>query len=171
MYDPTIFDNLKVSLENQLYDLDILDERIHIRNRRDVMDFAVMSRTFALQFVLREDETTSVELMLKTELDDLAAEILERSNSEPGCFLHLQFIKQLENPSMQCQAIEQVLTTIWEHDIGITQTLSSTFGAPTLNVLNTIDVAFRPRLNEENMNELSSFLTHVLETLSILNNL
>ena len=171
MYDPTIFDNLKVSLENQLYDLDILDERIHIRNRRDVMDFAVMSRTFALQFVLREDETTSVELMLKTELDDLAAEILERSNSEPGCSIHLQFMKQLTQPDLQCREIEQALTMIWEQDIKITQTLSSTFGASTSNVLNTIDVAFRPRLNEENMNELSSFLTHVLETLSMLNNL
>ena len=169
LYDPTVFDNLKVALENQLYDLDTLDEHIHICNRRDVMDFAVMSRTLAIQFVLRENETTTVELMLTTELADLAGEILEHPDSEPGCSLQLQFTKRLTNPATECPEIEQTLNTIWEQDIQVTQTLSSIFGAAKSDVLNTIDVAFRPRLNEENMNELSPFLAHVLETLQMLN--
>ncbi|MNC74438.1 hypothetical protein D3C75_1257940 [compost metagenome] len=42
MFDPTIYDNLKVAFENYLYDLDNLDENIHypsqgsIRNGKHV---------------------------------------------------------------------------------------------------------------------------------------
>lgn len=171
MYDPTIFDNLKVALENQLYDLDTIDEHIHICGRKDLMDFAVMSRTFALQFVLREDETTKAELMLKTELTDLAGEILEDLDSDPRCSLHLRFTKTVMNPTLQCQAIEQAMTTIWEQDIQMIQTLSSTFGSSSSSMQNTIDVIFHPRLNEENMEELPLFLMHVLETVAMLNDL
>lgn len=171
MYDPTIFDNLKVALENQLYDLDTIDEHIHICGREDLMDFAVMSRTFALQFVLREDETTKAELMLKTELTDLAGEILEDLDSDPRCSLHLRFTKTVMNPTLQCQAIEQAMTTIWEQDIQMIQTLSSTFGSSSSSMQNTIDVIFHPRLNEENMEELPLFLMHVLETVAMLNDL
>ncbi|MBE1554672.1 hypothetical protein [Sporosarcina limicola] len=41
MYDPTIFENLKVAFENQVYDLDNLDQKITITNRIDRMDFAI----------------------------------------------------------------------------------------------------------------------------------
>ena len=44
MFDPTVFDNLKVAVENEFYDLDNLDRIIDITNRRDLLDMAVMSR-------------------------------------------------------------------------------------------------------------------------------
>ena len=168
LYDPTVFDNLKVALENQLYDLDTIEERIHIRGRRDVMDFAVMSREFALQFVLRELPETQAELVLLTSVQDLAGEIMEDSTVEPACSLRLQFIKKMKDSSAECRKIEEALESIWEMDIQVTQTIHYVYGAPDEDSRNTIDVEFRPRLTEENMNELPLFLEHVLETLFVL---
>ena len=33
MYDPTVFENLKVAFENQVYDLDTIEREIRIINR------------------------------------------------------------------------------------------------------------------------------------------
>ena len=33
MYDPTIFENLKVAFENHVYDLDNIERKIDIKNR------------------------------------------------------------------------------------------------------------------------------------------
>lgn len=168
MYDPTIFDNLKVALENQLYDLDTLEEQIEIRNRRDVMDFAVLSREFALRFVLRSSPDIETEVILRASVRDLAGEIMEDPDTNPACSLALQFHKKIAIPSHQCPKIEQALQKIWEEEIVITQTLSYVFGAEEAGMLNIIEVAFIHRLTEENMTDLSSFLNHVLETLSFL---
>ncbi len=46
MYDPTIYDNLKVAFENHIYDLDNLEHKITIMNRMDRMDYAVLARDF-----------------------------------------------------------------------------------------------------------------------------
>ncbi|MEI0739291.1 hypothetical protein VQ056_26320 [Paenibacillus sp. JTLBN-2024] len=52
MFDPTIFENLKVALENQLYDLDNIDGLIRIIGRDDRLEMSVMSREFAIRFEL-----------------------------------------------------------------------------------------------------------------------
>ena len=46
MYDPTIYDNLKVAFENHVYDLDNLDHKINITNRVDRMDFSILKKDF-----------------------------------------------------------------------------------------------------------------------------
>lgn len=53
MFDPTVFDNLKVAMENAVYDLDNLDSRIDITQRIDRLEMSVMSREFGVQFRLR----------------------------------------------------------------------------------------------------------------------
>ena len=35
MYDPTVFENLKVAFENLLYDMDNIERKINITNRTD----------------------------------------------------------------------------------------------------------------------------------------
>ena len=63
MYDPTIFDNLKVAFENQVYDLDNLENEITITNRIDRMDFAVMGREFTIEFTLVDLPDVTVEIV------------------------------------------------------------------------------------------------------------
>lgn len=169
MYDPTIFDNLKVALENQLYDLDNLDEHIDIKNRRDVMDFAVLSREFALRFALRNHPEIEAEVILRASVRDLAGEILEDPNANAACSLSLCFQKSIQRPDIECAEIEQVMASIWEQDIELTQTIRYVYGEENPKRMNCIEAAFKPRLTEENMTELSMFLEHVFDTMHVLN--
>ena len=167
MYDPTIFENLKVALENQIYDLDNIDGRISILNREDIMDFSVLSRRLTLQFSLINKPEVSAQVILSTDLEDLAGEILEQEGKELGCHLSLRLYMAVNDIKGQCERIEQALNGIWENDIHITQSISFLYKDET-NYRNTIEVQFLPKINEENMNELPDFLESVLESLEIL---
>jgi hypothetical protein len=51
MFDPTVFDNLKVIIEGAIYDLD-LDGELQVVNRRDLVDLANMSRQFSMDIAV-----------------------------------------------------------------------------------------------------------------------
>ena len=169
MYDPTIYDNLKVAFENHVYDLDSLDHKINITNRVDRMDFSILKKDFSIQFKLVEQPDVTAEIVLEASLEDLAAEILEESGKNPGCSLLLRFYKHVQNVPQQCDEIEQALTDIWESDIQVTQTLSFVYKQEASSYLDIIEVAIKPKINEENMDEIADFLDHVLGTLEVLN--
>jgi hypothetical protein len=169
MYDPTIFDNLKVAFENQVYDLDNLDHKINITNRVDRMDFSILKKDFAIQFKLVDRADVTAEIVLEASLEDLAAEILEESGKIPGCSLLLRFYKHVQNVTKQCEEIEQALKGIWESDTQLTQTLSFVYKQEASSYLDIIEVAIKPKINEENMDEIADFLDHVLGTLEVLN--
>lgn len=168
MFDPTVFENLKVAFENHLYDLDNIDQKILIQNRKDQMDFARLSRCLSLEFILVDQPEVTAELKLGTLLEDLAGEILEMPEAQPGCFLLLQFRKAVREPHKECEQIKQVLSSIWEEDVELTQTLSFIYGEKW-GYLNRIEVQFKSKLTEEHMGEIKDFLTYVLMSLERLN--
>lgn len=168
LYDPTVFDNLKVAFENQVYDLDTIEREIRIIDRSDMMDFAVLARKFAVQFTLFELENVSAEIILEASLRDLAEEILETPGGNPGCSLTLRFQKHVHHEREQCSMIEESLSDIWENEVLVTQTLSFLYGEEVVGYLNTIEVKFRTKINEENMGEIPDFLHSVLMALRVL---
>jgi len=170
MFDPTIFENLKVAIENQVYDLDNLDHKIKITNRVDRMDLSIMKRDFAIHFTLIDKRDVTAEIVLEASLEELATEILEQTGKNPGCTMYLRFYKHVQNVTNQCKEIERVLNEIWEPDIPLTQTLSFVYGQDlSLNYLNIIEVAFDHKINEDHMGIISDFLEHILSTLEVLN--
>ncbi len=171
LYDPTIFENLKVAFENQVYDLDNLDREITITNRVDRMDFAIMARYFAIQFTLTDQPDVTAEIVLGASVNDLAGEILELPGMNLGCSLLVRFTKRVQNVAVQCKQIEQALTTIWENEIQLTQTLSFVYEQEASSYLDIIEVEFKSKLNEEHMGDIADFLDHVLETLEVLTGL
>ncbi len=168
MYDPTIFENLKVAFENHVYDLDNIERKIDIKNRVDLMDLSVIARAFKIEFTLADQQDITAEIILDASLEDLAGEILEIGNKNLGCTLELKFIKNIQNPDLQCEEIEQAINNIWEDDISLTQTLSFAFGTELSSYKNTIEVKFDQKINEDQISDISVFLDHVLETLEIL---
>ncbi|WP_419957875.1 hypothetical protein [Psychrobacillus psychrotolerans] len=168
MYDPTIFENLKVAFENHVYDLDNIERKIDIKNRVDLMDLSVIARAFKIEFTLADQQDITAEIILDASLEDLAGEILEIGNKNIGCTLELNFIKNIQNPDLQCEEIEQAINHIWEDDISLTQTLSFVFGTELSSYKNTIEVKFDQKINEDQISDISVFLDHVLETLEIL---
>lgn len=167
MYDPTIFENLKVVFENDVYDLDNIERKITITNRRDQMDFAVLTREFALQFSLVEQYEVSAEIVLTASVTDLAGEILERTEKDLGCTLLLRFTKSIQGVE-RCKEIEQALKGIWEDEIDLTQTLSFGYEQETVHYLNHIELKFKRKINEAHMHEIEDFLAHVLLSLEVL---
>jgi len=168
MYDPTIFENLKVAFENHVYDLDNIEHKVDIKNRVDLMDLSIIARTFKIEFTLVDQPDITAEIILDASLEDLAGEILEVGNKNIGCTLALKFIKNIQNSDLQCEEIEQAIKNIWEDDISLTQTLSFVFGMELSSYTNTIEVRFKQKINEEQIRDIAVFLDHVLETLEIL---
>lgn len=174
LFDPTIYDNLKVALENQLYDLDNLDERVRVVNRADRLDMAVMSREFALQFVLAgEDRAKRIigEIKLNSSLRDLATELLELQEGDPpGCSLRLLFHLTVGDVEAECPRIEAAVRELWGTELSVTQTLLFVYGVERGNCgcRDTVELRFNRRIDEEQMNDLPELLEHMLLTLEAL---
>jgi hypothetical protein len=171
MFDPTVFENLKVAFENRLYDLDTLDRKIDITNRIDRLDMAVMSREFTLQFKLAERPEASAEIQLTASLKELAAEILELKGEEPACTLRLRFHMQVRNMDEQCREVEQIMQRIWEPELAPTQTISYLFGAEEPIYTNVIELNFNRKISEEQMDDIRDLVKHMLQTLKKLGEL
>ena len=90
-------------------------------------------------------------------LEDLAGEILEIGNKNLGCTLALKFIKNIQNPDLQCEEIEQAIKNIWEDEIALTQTLSFVFGTELSSYKNTIEVKFNQKINEDQISDIACF--------------
>ena len=168
MYDPTIFENLKVAFENHIYDLDNIDEKITIINRVDRMDFAILARDFAIQFQLVDQPVVTAEIVLQASVKELAGEILEVPGENLGCTLSVRFTKVVQNVNIQCPQIEQALNTIWETDLQLIQTLSFVHGQQASSYLDSIDMTFKSKMKEEHMVDIADLLNHVLESLDVL---
>ncbi|RIX54010.1 hypothetical protein D3P08_07090 [Paenibacillus nanensis] len=171
MFDPTIFDNLKVAIENEFYDLDNLDRIIDITGRKDLLDMAVMSREFSLFFRLAKDRRAEAELVLETSLRDLAAEILERPEEQaPACGLKFRFRVDMDKEGGEalCQEIERCIMSIWLPDNKPMQTLSHVFGDDTGRYRNCIELGFGRRIGEEQMDDIPELAKHAVLTLEAL---
>ncbi|WP_106766656.1 hypothetical protein [Paenibacillus faecalis] len=165
MFDPTIFENLKVAVENIVYDLDNLDKRILVTDRTDRIDMAVMSRHFSLKFELVPKTGAEAEIRLEAFLKDLAAEILETPGEQPGCALSLRFYTQVRIVPEQCRRIAELIEAIWDPQITPVQTLSCVFGEDPAVFKNTIELKFPHKINENNMSELPNLVEHMIRTL------
>ncbi|WP_100374550.1 hypothetical protein [Bacillus sp. FJAT-45037] len=165
MYDPTIFDNLKVAFENYIYDLDNLDEMIAINHRIDRIEMSVMAREFAMCFSLRQRPDVSAKISLQTSVQDLASEILERDDDDIGCLLSVQFQMHVSDVEKKCPEIEEILADIWQPEVPITQTLSWEYGKRETSYENLITVSFPSKINEEQMEQIPEFIDHVLWSL------
>ncbi|MBW5448008.1 hypothetical protein GE107_18285 [Cohnella sp. CFH 77786] len=167
MFDPTVFENLKVALENQLYDLDNLAGRIRITGRTDRLEMAVMSREFALRFELAETDGVWAEIRLQASLQDLAAEILEMPDAMPGCSLILRFGHYVRDIRSQCKRVEQILQSIWQSALPPVQTVSFLYGEQQPELYrNVAEVRFNRQINEDQMEDLPGLIEHVLRSLA-----
>jgi hypothetical protein len=168
MFDPTVFDNLKVAFENQLYDLDNLDKEITIVSRHDRLEMATMSREFRLGFTLRANANVTAEICLDASLSDLADEILEEPEKNPGCTLRLFFYMTVEDPDTECPLIESILTQIWTPPSRPEQTLQYTYDKQQKHYQNTAEVHFDRKVNENQMEDLPNLIDHILDSLEAL---
>jgi hypothetical protein len=165
MFDPTVYDNLKVAFENVLYDLDNLDESIHITHRRDQLEMASMSREFTLQFCLRDHATVTAEVVLRSSLQAIAAEILETPGSHPGCELELRFAWVTKEPESRCHDIMAVMQENWPDQRTI-QHVHYLFGDESKSFDVSTNVYFNRHVNEEQMHDIPLLCDHMVQVLN-----
>lgn len=170
MFDPTVFDNLKVAIENELYDLDNLNRVIDITARRDRLDMAVMARELSLSFRLAADRRVEAELLLDTSLRDLAAEILERPGEAAACGLRFRFHLEMNvaGADAVCGEIERCVMDIWLPEDKPLQTLSRIYGDDTGRCRNCVELGFGRRIGEEQMDDIPELAQHAIRTLEAL---
>lgn len=169
MFDPTVFDNLKVVIEGEIYDLD-LSGAIQVIDRKDIVDLAKMSRSYEISFRNTEHNTVLIGATFKmhSDLGSLSGELLNNTSTILGCTVEVLFTMTIENPEVQCKQIEQELVGIWGSERGITQQISYIYGNSSV-IVNTITISFNRKVNEEHMDDLVELVSYILSTLNSLN--
>ncbi|PQP85431.1 hypothetical protein C0Q44_10865 [Paenibacillus sp. PCH8] len=165
MFDPTVYDNLKVGFENHLYDMDNLDERIQITGRKDRLEMAMMSREFILQFCLRDHPEVTGEVVLRSSLQELASEILETPGGHPGCSLELRFDMNSKKPESHCTAIRSILRQSWPEQ-RMCQNIRYIFEEQPITYNVTAHVYFDRSVNEDQMGDIPELCQHMVEVMN-----
>lgn len=164
MFHPTVFDNIKVAFENQIYDYDNLDGILVVTDRSDVLDLALMSREFSLSFKLVNGRNVTSEVVLLSSVKELSDEILETPDGAPGCNLLLRFYMEIEDAEVQCPAIERILAAIWGPDLQPVQSLSFLYGQEADTYNNCTELQFKRQINEEQMEDIPNLLKFLLQS-------
>uniref|UniRef100_UPI00403FB5D9 hypothetical protein n=1 Tax=Paenibacillus sp. FSL H8-0332 TaxID=2954742 RepID=UPI00403FB5D9 len=164
MFHPTVFDNIKIALENQIYDYDNLDGILIVTDRSDLLNLALMSREFSLAFKLTGGLNVTSEILLQSTVKDLGDEILETPGSDPGCSLLIRFYMEIEDVNEQCPAIEEILTRIWGPEFQPVQSLSFRYGQTDDTYNNCVELQFKRQITEEQMEDLPNLLKFLLQS-------
>ncbi|RBW69197.1 hypothetical protein [Bacillus taeanensis] len=165
MFDPTIYENLKVVMEGAIYDLDLTNE-IKVRNRSDILNLAVMSRCFSMQFqsYKAKDSYPLAEIALHTSMKDLALEILEENETEAGCEIAVYFYTRIKNIEKDCSHIEFFLNNIWNQRPAIKQEISYYYSNKN-TVYNKVTLTFGRKINEDQIDDFHNIIDHTLQSL------
>jgi hypothetical protein len=185
LFDPTVYDNLKVVLEGAVYDQDLSGE-IMVMDRSDQMDLARLRRQYRISYALADTTTgfkgpkPTASLHLTAEAADLAGEVLE---SQPlhqiGCIISIEFTlgrvrwTDLSGPSNRIQKVFQLLHEVWggrpSIDLQVDSKVSSQdhdaddFSPSYFMLLAQLD--FDRKVNEDQMDDLLVILDKTTETL------
>lgn len=170
MFDPTIYENLKVVVEGAVYDLDDVGV-ILVTNRTDRVELSTMSRYYAIQFREKEEAAgdAAAEIRLYAQMEDLAAEILEKEERFAGCHVEIAFQKTIEDVERECVQIESILREIWQNRPAIRQEISFIYGEESRSYRNHIIVDFGRKINEEQIEDMATLIDHVLHSVQRLN--
>lgn len=162
MFDPTVFDNLKVVVEGALYDLD-LDGQLVITDRKDQMEMAKMGRDYRITFQDKTIDEIHAYIDLKIDLDNLVTELRTEEKQIPGCYLEIGFIFELESLDA-CQDIEEVLTTIWGDTREIQQEISFRYGTKN-HYINNSKIIFHRLIREDNIDDMLEMIDYIVDSI------
>ncbi|NGP58971.1 hypothetical protein L3476_09095 [Paenibacillus thiaminolyticus] len=174
MFDPTIFDNLKVVLEGKIYDLDQEGEWLVI-GREDLIDLAGFGRTFRMR-VQRPGEACIAALTLASGLADFAAELrgLRLVGEEPGARLEVSF-ELAGDHTARADEIDERLAAIWgdavimrqERTVPVQPRTGTAFAAADEGK-HRIVLTFNHPIDERHLGELDGLVMQALDSLQFL---
>jgi hypothetical protein len=161
MFDPTIYDNLKVVFEGAVYDMD-LSGAVQITGRTDRVELSSMSRSFGMELVRVQDGRTRCSFLLAASVDDLSAELLSDTKRQPGCSLELTFVFPIHDMEHDCAAAAQLMAEIWGEEHRVEQCVITVYGQQPVQLTSKITVKFHKKLDERHIDDISSLLDHLV---------
>lgn len=170
VFDPTIYDNLKVVLEGELYDRD-LSEQIQIVDRSDLVDLAIMSRMFIMRFQILGHPESIAEIKLHAGAEDLAGEIAQVNNPTIGCRIHVGYRVRATGDYMAAEeashTIRKHLAEIWGEDMVIGQELCfyPNMKKDVLIYECRSTIEFGRKITEEQIGDIPRLVDHLIMTL------
>lgn len=168
MFDPTIYENIKVVIEGEIYDVD-LSGKILVTMRKDLVDLALMSRKFVIQFrIVSCVKEIYAEINLFANTEDLANEILENNNIKSGCEIIVKFYTLVSDPEKECERIYNTLIKMWDDRPEIVQRLSYIYNNGEEKVpelLNEISLNFGRKIDEENISDIHNLVEYTIKSL------
>ncbi|WP_204524716.1 hypothetical protein [Litchfieldia alkalitelluris] len=170
MFDPTVFDNLKVVLEGAIYDYD-LNGHIEVIDRKDLVDLATLKREYNISIkTISERNTPYCKMTLTMDLENISSELLKRENAQPGCAVFIEFTTEVNDYVTECEKILQILTRIWGTNRLITQHISFIYNQEKIKFLhNTSKIQFNHLIGEEHVEDLVEMVDYIINTLDDLN--
>lgn len=168
MFDPTIFDNLKIVLEGAVYDRD-LDRQWTILDREDLVDLSRMSRTFRIQFCKRDYPGVVTKMTLSSDVRDFAAEWLTPiQGARPGAYLEVCFTLSIRDVQ-ECEDLQRRLLNIWRGRPLIQQHLTFAYPNRSEYLQTEILLHFERKIDETHIDDMQAMLDHIAVSLDDLN--
>ncbi|MGV3488530.1 MAG: hypothetical protein ACO1OC_08095 [Tuberibacillus sp.] len=164
MFDPTVFDNLKVVLEGAIYELDFKGQ-ISIVDRSDIVDLAKMSRAYSLTLANKHVEGL---VEISTDVENWSGEIMEAGTDFP-CHLFIQFFMRIDDIDMECSAIKFRLSQIWRtYKPKIEQQITFIYNNNVEKSIfhNQINLFFNEPIDESFITDIPHLISLVVETLN-----
>ncbi|SFL83426.1 hypothetical protein SAMN03159341_110157 [Paenibacillus sp. 1_12] len=160
MFDPTIYDNLKVVLEGAVYDMD-LNDSVRILGRTDRVELSSMSRSFSMTMARKQDGAAEGSFMLTASVADLAAELLADSKQQPGCSLELSFVFPIADIERDCAKASSMISEIWGAGPQMSQCIMMEYGQQPRQMKSKLEVKFIKKLDERHIDDIPSLLEHL----------
>jgi hypothetical protein len=164
MFDPTIFDNLKVVFEGAVYDMDLGDV-VQIVDRLDRIELSSMSRSFGMTMKRRQGGLAEGSFRLKATVADLSAELLSAPRKKPGCSLELSFEFRINHLERDCAYAAAQIEEIWGKDLQMSQLVMMEFGQQPLQMKSKLVLRFPDKLDESHIDDIPNLLDHMLLSL------
>ncbi|UOF89962.1 hypothetical protein LSG31_19165 [Fodinisporobacter ferrooxydans] len=179
MFDPTIFDNLKIVLEGELYDQE-RNGMIHLLGRNDWLDLASFRRSFQMQMFYVSLPEIQISIHLSSELKDFATELLKAvADERPGCIM--QVILQMDNcvlDEAKLACTHQSFLAQWEYSVHIQYktitcypSIVATDHSHSDQLLHphtgsVIELTFMQKINESHIDEFSALIETIRDIAS-----
>ncbi|WP_096200652.1 hypothetical protein [Bacillus sp. FJAT-45350] len=165
MFDPTIFENIKVVLEGAIYDLDLSND-LKVINRRDIVDLATMSREFIMQIQTFDNERPYpfVEISVQSSIEDFTVEKIDENEKDAGCNLEVSFFTRVNDIDHDCIDIENMLNNLWNRRPLIHQEIFFEYGSSN-QFYNRVNLHFSRKINEDQIEDIQSFIELTIHSL------
>lgn len=168
MFDPTIYENIKVVIEGEVYEHDLNGE-ILIINRKDIVDLATMSRYYSITFQqLNISPVYRATIKLEASSNDLYGEILDKTEQN-GCNLLLTIHAPIQNISTVPPLLQEKLASLWGKRPSIQQQFYFEWNEKNAQqqYFARIFLNFDRKINESHISDFPEIITLLIKSLIV----